>query len=107
MDSTQWYAFLTSCLDILRNGDSKFDGIKAINEFLSLITLKMVEKRIRDKKEGNENYDDEKIRIGLDCKMTYLHDNYCKQEHLKDGRKANELFDLLYNINRVWTLNKN
>lgn len=104
MDSTQWSAFLTSCLDILRNGDSKFDGIKAINEFLSLITLKLVENRIRKKKEDNEEYNDEKIRIGLDCKMTWLYENYCQPEHLKDGKKASELYDLLYNVGRVWTI---
>ena len=104
MDSIQWYAFLTSCLDILRNGDSKFDGIKAINEFLSLITLKLVENRIRKKKKDNEEYNDEKIRIGSDCKMTWLYDNYCQPEHLKDGKKASELYDLLYNVGRVWTV---
>lgn len=104
MDSTQWHAFLTSCLDILRNGDSKFDGIKAINEFLSLITLKLVENRIRKKKENNEEYNDEKIRIGEDCKMTWLFENYCKPEHLKDSKKANELYDLLYNVGRVWSI---
>ena len=48
MDSNQWQTFLKSCLDILRNGRSKFDGLKAINEFLTLITLKLVEHRIRD-----------------------------------------------------------
>ncbi len=104
MDSTHWYAFLTSCLDILRNGDSKFDGIMAINEFLSLITLKMIEHRIRKKKEDDTNFNDEKIRIGLDCKMTWLYENYCQPEHLNDAKKANELFDLLYNVNRVWTI---
>ena len=104
MDSIQWYAFLTSCLDILRNGDSKFDGIKAINEFLSLITLKLVENRIRKKKKDNEEYNDEKISIGSDCKMTWLYDNYCQPEHLKDGKKASELYDLLYNVGRVWTV---
>ena len=39
MDSLQWQSFLKSCLDILRNGESKFDGLKAINEFINRLLL--------------------------------------------------------------------
>ena len=77
MDSTQWQTFLKSCLDILRNGCSKFDGLKAINEFLTLITLKLVEHRIRDIVD-NDMESDTRICIGSDCKITYLYDKYCQ-----------------------------
>ena len=109
MDSTQWQAFIKSCLDILRNGQSKFDGLKAINEFITLITLKLVENRISDLNEDDINdSDDNDIKIGLDCKMTYLYNTYCKankSDEQKDlDRKTNDLFDLLYNINRNYDI---
>ena len=97
MDSLQWQSFLKSCLDILRNGDSKFDGLKAINEFINLITLKLVENRIGDINDKNNDI----INIGLDCKFSYLYDNFC--DFKKHGHtKANDLYDLLYNYDRVW-----
>ena len=67
MDSTQWHSFLKSCLDILRNGDSKF---------ITLITLKLIENRIWDK---NNDVIDENINIpiGTVCKMTNIYNNYC------------------------------
>ena len=77
MDLNQWQTFLKSCLDILRNGRSKFDGLKAINEFLTLITLKLVEHRIRDIVD-NDMKSDTRICIGSDCKITYLYDIYCQ-----------------------------
>ncbi len=104
MDSNQWYSFLTSCLDILRNGDSKFDGLKAINEFLTLITLKLVENRIIDEIDDNESFDDKKIAIGNDCKITYLYENYCKKEHMEDVQYALDMFDLIYNHNRIFDI---
>jgi type I restriction-modification system DNA methylase subunit len=107
MESTQWQAFIKSCLDILRNGQSKFDGLKAINEFITLITLKLVENRISDFDE-NDDSDDNNIKIGLDCKMTYLYNTYCKtnnSDKKKDlDKKTNELFDMLYNINRNYDI---
>jgi hypothetical protein len=72
MDSLQWQSFLKSCLDILRNGDSKYDGLKAINEFITLITLKLVENRITDEISDNDELINENtynIPIGQDCKM--------------------------------------
>ena len=69
MDTLQWQAFLKSCLDILRNGDSIYDGLKAINEFITLITLKLVENRICEM-DNNFDSNDDKIRIGLDCRFT-------------------------------------
>jgi enolase len=105
--SIQWQAFIKSCLDILRNGQSKFDGLKAINEFITLITLKLVENRISDFDE-NDDSDDNNIKIGLDCKMTYLYNTFCKpnkSDKKKDiDKKTNELFDLLYNINRNYDI---
>lgn len=107
MESIQWQAFIKSCLDILRNGQSKFDGLKAINEFITLITLKLVENRISDFDENNDS-DDNNIKIGLDCKITYLYNTYCKSNNSdkkKDiDKKTNELFDLLYNINRNYDI---
>lgn len=107
MESVQWQAFIKSCLDILRNGQSKFDGLKAINEFITLITLKLVENRISDF-DKNDDSDDNNIKIGLDCKMTYLYNTYCKTNNLdkkKDlDKKTNELFDMLYNINRNYDI---
>ena len=107
MESIQWQAFIKSCLDILRNGQSKFDGLKAINEFITLITLKLVENRISDFDENNDS-DDNNIKIGLDCKITYLYNTYCKpnnSDKKKDiDKKTNELFDLLYNINRNYDI---
>jgi hypothetical protein len=90
MDSLQWHSFLKSCLDILRDGDSKFDGLKAINEFINLITLKLVENRIGDFNDNNNNI----INIGLDCKFSYLYNNFCNVN--KHGNtKAYDLYDLL------------
>jgi type I restriction-modification system DNA methylase subunit len=96
MVSIQWQSFLISCLDILRNGKSKFDGLKAINEIITLITLKLIENRITDEKCEFNKYNDNVIKIGNDCKMSYLYETYCKHN------KANELYDLLYNKNRIW-----
>jgi len=97
MDSNQWQSFLKQCLDILRNGNSKYDGLKAINEFINLITLKLVENRIGD----FNNETDGIINIGLDCKFSYLYDNFCDIK--KYGYKnAKGLYDLLYNYERVW-----
>jgi len=104
MDSLQWQSFLKQCLDILRNGDSKYDGLKAINEFITLITLKLVEHRICEI-DNELDSDDDKIRIGLDCKFTNLYDNYCNYDSTKiDDKlnKAKKLFDLLYNHERMW-----
>jgi hypothetical protein len=102
MDSLQWQSFLKSCLDILRNGESKYDGLKAINEFITLITLKLVEHRIcelNDKNESNDN----KICIGLDCKFINLYNNYCVYKTSEERiNKAKELYDLLYNYERNW-----
>ena len=107
MESIQWQAFIKSCLDILRNGQSKFDGLKAINEFITLITLKLVENRISDT-DNNDDSDDNNIKIGLDCKITYLYNTFCKtnkSDKKKDlDKKTNELFDLLYNINRNYDI---
>jgi type I restriction-modification system DNA methylase subunit len=107
MESIQWQAFIKSCLDILRNGQSKFDGLKAINEFITLITLKLVENRISDFDE-NDDSNDNNIKIGLDCKITYLYNTFCKtnkSDKKKDlDKKTNELFDLLYNINRNYDI---
>jgi type I restriction-modification system DNA methylase subunit len=96
MDSIQWQSFLISCLDILRNGKSKFDGLKAINEIITLITLKLIENRITDETCYFNQYNDNVIKIGNDCKMSHLYETYCKHN------KANELYDLLYNKNRIW-----
>ena len=103
MDSNTWQLFLKSCLDILRNGDSKYDGLKAINEFITLITLKLVENRIC-KMNDEYNSDDDKIRIGLDCKFTNLYDNYCVFTSDDKLQKAKDLYDLLYNHERMWDI---
>ena len=103
MDSLQWQSFLKSCLDILRNGDSKYDGLKAINEFITLITLKLVENRICEMDNEFDSNDD-KIRIGLDCKFTNLYENYCKYNSDTKLQKAKDLFDLLYNYERMWNI---
>ena len=103
MDSLQWQSFLKSCLDILRNGDSKYDGLKAINEFITLITLKLVEHRICEM-DNNLDSNDDKIRIGLDCKFTNLYKNYCVYNSDNRLKKAYELFDLLYNYERMWDI---
>lgn len=114
MKFSQWYELFIYCIDILKKGNSKYDGFKAINELLSLITLKIVENKIVEKNniqniqndhneqnvEDEQNVKDEQnnvIKIGLYCKMTFLHDKFCKQKHMKDKNKANDLFDLLYN----------
>jgi type I restriction-modification system DNA methylase subunit len=106
MDSNAWHSFIKSCLDILRNGKSKFDGLKVINEFVNLITLKLVENRISDEIQYNgiESESDTNIRIGNDCKITYLYDNYCKPKHIGKSDKCNELFELLYDKNRIWNI---
>ena len=102
MDSLQWQGFLKSCLDILRNGESKFDGLKAINEFIALITLKLVEYKICDFNDTQES-SDSKINIGLDCKFTNLYNTYCIFKNDDDKiQKAKDLFDILYNIDRNW-----
>ena len=103
MDTIQWQSFIKSCLDILRNGQSKFDGLKAINEFITLITLKLIEDRICDETNEitNENY---QIPIGIDCKIENLYNNYCTPEKLKEKYSASELFDLIYNRSRVWDI---
>ena len=82
MDTIQWQSFIKSCLDILRNGQSKFDGLKAINEFITLITLKLIEDRICDETNEitNENY---QIPIGVDCKIENLYNSFCTPEKLK------------------------
>ena len=102
MDSLSWQSFLKSCLDILRNGDSKYDGLKAINEFITLITLKLVENRIcesDDSMEESDNY----IRIGDDCKFTNLYNTYCTGKNTAElGRKARGLYDILYSVDRIW-----
>lgn len=104
MDSLQWQSFLKSCLDILRNGKSGYDGLKAINEFITLITLKLVEHRIYELDETKSS-DDEKIRIGLDCKFKYLYENYCIYKTAEEeNTKAFELFDILYNCDRIWDI---
>lgn len=103
MDSLQWQSFLKSCLDILRNGDSKYDGLKAINEFITLITLKLVEHRIYEI-DNELNSDDDKIRIGLDCKFTNLYNDYCIFNSDDKLNKAKKLFDLLYNHERMWDI---
>ena len=112
MDSTQWQSFLKGCLDILRNGYSKYDGLQAINEFILLITLKLVENRICDIDinsnkilHKNKKTDDTQICIGLDCQFTYLYDNFCSKEKGNNTiAKSKELFDLLYNFNRDWDI---
>ena len=103
MDSTQWQSFLKSCLDILRNGESKFDGLKAINEFITLITLKLIENRICDK---NNDVIDENINIpiGVDCKMTNIYNNYCTIEKMKIKTSANDLYDIMYNKFRIFDI---
>ena len=103
MDSTQWQSFLKSCLDILRNGESKFDGLKAINEFITLITLKLIENRICDK---NNDVIDENINIpiGVDCKMTNIYNNYCTIDKMKIKTSANDLYDIMYNKFRIFDI---
>jgi len=103
MDSTQWQSFLKSCLDILRNGSSKFDGLKAINEFITLITLKLTENRIcnEDEEDSDENYN---IPIGEDCKISNLYNEYCTPIKLKDANNAKKLFDIIYNKNRIFDI---
>ena len=103
MNSQQWQSFLMSCLNILRNGQSKYDGFKAISEIITLITLKMIEPRIcnmdvRSKKSDNQ------IRIGEDCKFTNLYNTYCigEEDDTDLHKKGRELFCLLYNTSRVW-----
>lgn len=103
MDTLQWQAFLKSCLDILRNGDSKYDGLKAINEFITLITLKLVENRICEM-DNNFDSNDDKIRIGLDCRFTNLYENYCKYNSDNKLQKAKDLFVLLYDYERMWDI---
>lgn len=93
--------FLKSCLDILHNGRSKFDELKAINEFLTLITLKLVGHRIRDVVvNGMEIVT--RICIGSDCKITYLYDKYCQPKQIGKPEFCRKLFDLVYNKNRIW-----
>lgn len=108
MNSSQWNAFIKSCLDILRNGQSKFDGIKAINEFITLITLKLIENRITDELDADSFYvelnESVSIPIGDDCKMTYLYNNFCVGSKNELVSKANQLFDLLYNLDRVFDI---
>jgi type I restriction-modification system DNA methylase subunit len=103
MDTIQWQSFIKSCLDILRNGQSKFDGLKAINEFITLITLKLIENRICDETNEitNENY---QIPIGADCKIENLYNSFCTSEKLKEKSSASELFDLIYNRMRIWDI---
>jgi hypothetical protein len=108
MDSIQWQSFLHSCLNILRNGDSKYDGLQAINEFITLITLKLVENRITDETDDYFYNNDNTIKIGNDCKMTYLYDTYCKSKNKDESiRLGKELYDLIYNMERVWDLKQN
>lgn len=105
MDTLQWQSFLKSCLDILRNGDSKYDGLKAIGEFISLITIKLVENRIVDENIIITRSKTDMIKIGEDCKFTNLYNNYCVYENKDDMiRKARDLYDLLYNIERIWDI---
>jgi len=104
MDSNNWQSFLKGCLDILRNGDSKYDGLKAINEFITLITLKLVENRISDEVVNNYQMNDNNIKIGIDCTFTYLYNNYCKVPEKEKIIKASELYDLLYNSRRVFDI---
>jgi type I restriction enzyme S subunit len=107
MDSNNWQSFLKGCLDILRNGDSKYDGLKAINEFITLITLKLVENRISDEVVNNNNISDNNIKIGIDCTFTHLYNNYCKVSEKEKKRKALDLYDLLYNSSRVFDIEQN
>ena len=58
------------------------DGFKAINEFIFLITLKLVENRISDIDPNNKNPNI--IPIGIDCKMTNLFNTYCNDNIIKD-----------------------
>ena len=103
MNPQQWKSFLTSCLDILRNGQSKYDGFKAISEFITLITLKLVEKRIcAVNKKGKKS--DDCIKIGEDCKFTNLYNNYCFADNDDElHEKSRDLYCLLYNTSRNWT----
>lgn len=41
-EKNSFYAFLHSLHDILRNGDSKFTGMDALNEITNLLTLRLV-----------------------------------------------------------------
>lgn len=107
MNSTQWQSTIKSCLDILRNGKSKFDGLKAINEFITLITLKLVENRIQNENENDENDENYIIPIGNECKMKNLYEKYCSPEKIKDLNNAKLLFDLIYNKSRVFDINQN
>lgn len=111
MDSTQWQSTIKSCLDILRNGKSKFDGLKAINEFITLITLKLVENRIQNENENDENDENYIIPIGNECKIKNLYEKYCSPEKIKDSKNAEKnadlLFDLIYNKSRVFDINQN
>lgn len=105
MDSIQWQAFIKSCLDILRNGFSKFDGLKAINEFVTLITLKLIENRITPET-GSMSDENHNIPIGEDCKMTNLYNEYCAPDKLKNKSIYYDklLFDLIYNAGRIWDI---
>ena len=105
MNSNQWNGFIMSCLDILRNGKSKFDGFKAINEFITLITLKLVENRITEFSDNFIDVDENlNIPIGHDCKMSYLYNTFCTPEKIKTKICQDSLFDLLYGVNRIFDL---
>jgi hypothetical protein len=88
MNQINYQAFLKSALDVLRDGDSKLDGIIAINEVLRLITLKLIENRITDYEEMKIG--DDKLPIGNDCKFTNLYEAYCSPKRLLEDIKTEQ-----------------
>ena len=101
----QWFAFLMSLRDILRNGKSKLEGNDAFLEITNILLLVFLEKNI------------EKFDLEDDVKFSNIYTKYCKKEHFKfdveliEKRKnplneqevknmktyAERLFDLLFN----------
>ena len=101
----QWFGFLMSLRDILRNGKSKIEGNDAFLEITNILLLVFLEKNI------------EKFGLDDDVKFSNIYNKYCKKEHFKfdaeliEKRKnplnndevknvktyAERLFDLLFN----------
>jgi type I restriction-modification system DNA methylase subunit len=104
-DKNTFYAFLHSLHDIMRNGDSKYTGMDALNEITNLLTLRLIQDRIGEYNVENdsfepcemyENEDDVTIKkydINEECHFEWLYQHYCTPEHIKhdDGLRENNI----------------
>jgi type I restriction-modification system DNA methylase subunit len=100
MNEQEWKHLMFSLLDKVRDGQSKYDGLDAMNEFNQVIILKLVENRLKDY--GLDD-DDKPGPNYQGCHFTKLYMSYIKNNN---PHEHVTLFRLLYDNERIYDIER-